>query len=102
MNLAQFLTQTARRLPDEVGFVWGEKRWTWREMEARVDAMAAALQNEFGVEKGERILIQSANSNQMFESMFACFRIGAVWVPANYRQSPTTSPIRRRRAARSA
>src|SRR5690606_4873970 len=33
-------------------------------------------------------LIQSANCNQMFESMFACFRLGAVWVPANYRQSP--------------
>ena len=24
----------------------------------------------------------------MFESMFACFRLGAVWVPANFRQSP--------------
>ncbi|MCV0397781.1 MAG: acyl-CoA synthetase [Rhizobiaceae bacterium] len=88
MNLAHFLTQAARRNPDDIGFVWREQTWTWREMEARVTALAAALRDEFGVAKGDRVLIQSANCNQMFESMFACFRIGAVWVPANYRQSP--------------
>lgn len=88
MNLAHFLTQAARRHPGEIGFVWGERHWTWAEMEARVEAMAAALANEFGIGKGDRVLVQSANSNQMFESMFACFRLGAVWVPTNYRQSP--------------
>ncbi|WP_157017768.1 acyl-CoA synthetase [Mesorhizobium xinjiangense] len=88
MNLAHFLTQSARRNPGEPGFVWGETIWTWSEMEARVEAMAHALATEFGISKGDRVLVQSANCNQMFESMFACFRIGAVWVPANYRQSP--------------
>ncbi|ALA19932.1 MULTISPECIES: acyl-CoA synthetase [Chelatococcus] len=88
MNLSHFLTQAARRNPDDIGFVWRERQWTWREMEARVDAMAAALRDRFGLRKGDRVLIQSANCNQMFESMFACFRLGAVWVPANYRQSP--------------
>ncbi|WP_027156405.1 acyl-CoA synthetase [Mesorhizobium sp. WSM2561] len=88
MNLSHFLTQAARRNPHDIGFVWRERQWTWREMEARVNAMAAALRDDFGVTKGDRILVQSANCNQMFESMFACFRLGAVWVPANYRQSP--------------
>ncbi|KVK68003.1 acyl-CoA synthetase [Agrobacterium sp. TS43] len=88
MNLSHFLTQAARRNPADIGFVWGEKTWTWAEMDARVDAMAQALVTEFGVRKGDRILVQSSNNNQMFESMFACFRVGAVWVPTNYRQSP--------------
>lgn len=88
MNLAHFLTQNARRHAARPGFVWGGRRWTWAEMEARVEAMAAALVEKFGVRKGDRVLIQAANGNQMFESMFACFRIGAVWVPANYRQTP--------------
>lgn len=88
MNLSHFLTQAARRNPADIGFVWGEKTWTWADMEARVNAMALALVNEFGVQKGDRILVQSSNNNQMFESMFACFRVGAVWVPTNYRQSP--------------
>lgn len=88
MNLSHFLTQAARRHPDAVAFVWREKVWSWRQMEARVDALAAALRDQFGIAKGDRVLVQSANCNQMFESMFACFRLGAVWVPANYRQSP--------------
>src|SRR5687767_14542581 len=88
MNLSHLLTQSARRCPNELALIWGERRWTWAEMDERVDAMAVALVSEFGVNKGDRILVQSANSNQMFESMFACFRAGAVWAPANYRQSP--------------
>src|SRR5918997_235596 len=88
MNLSRFLTQSARRHPGDLALVWGERRWTWAEMEARVEAMAAALIFEFGVKKGDRVLVQSANCNQMFESMFACFRAGAVWAPANFRQSP--------------
>lgn len=88
MNLANFLSQAARRHSEEIGFIWAEKLWSWAEMEARVNAMAAALARDYGVVKGDRILVQSSNCNQMFESMFACFRLGAVWVPTNYRQSP--------------
>lgn len=87
MNLSHFLRQSARRYADEIGFVWGERTWTWAELDARVDAMAAALASR-GVARGDRVLVQAKNSNQMFESMFACFRLGAVWVPANYRQTP--------------
>lgn len=88
MNLSHLLTESARRHPDAIGFVWGEKTWTWAEMEARSAAFAMALQARYGLTKGDRLLVQSANNNQMFEAMFACWRIGAVWVPANYRQSP--------------
>ena len=87
MNLAHFLRQSARRYPNEIAFVWGDRSWTWRELDGRVDAMAAALAAR-GVTKGDRVLVQAKNSNQMFESMFACFRIGAVWVPTNFRQTP--------------
>jgi len=87
MNLSHMLRQAARRFPGEVGFVWGDVTWTWAELDSRVDAMAAALAAR-GVIKGDRVLVQSKNCNQMFESMFACFRLGAVWVPTNFRQTP--------------
>ncbi len=87
MNLSHLLRQAARRHGSEIGFAWGEAAWTWSELDRRVDAMAAALA-ERGVAKGDRVLVQSKNGNQMFESMFACFRIGAVWVPTNFRQTP--------------
>ncbi len=88
MNLAHFVTQARRREPEALALVWGERTWTWTELDARIDAAATALQSRFGVVKGDRILVQSANCNQMFEAMFACFRIGAVYVPTNYRQTP--------------
>jgi fatty-acyl-CoA synthase len=84
MNLAQFLRQTAKRHAAEIALVWGERRWTWTELDRRVNAMAVALAAR-GIGKGDRVLVQSKNCNQMFESMFACFRLGAVWVPTNFR-----------------
>jgi len=87
MNLSHILRQAARRFPDEIGFVWGEKTWSWAELDRRVDAMAVALAAR-GVGHGDRVLVQSKNCNQLFESMFVCFRLGAVWVPTNFRQTP--------------
>jgi fatty-acyl-CoA synthase len=87
MNLSHFCTQTARRLPDTVGLVWGQQAWTWAEIEARVSAFAAALA-ETGVRKGDRVLVHSRNCNQMLESMLAVFRLAAVWVPTNFRLTP--------------
>src|SRR5947209_5162591 len=87
MNLAHLLTQNARRHSDRVGFIWGGKSWTWREIEAAVSALAAALAAR-GVVKGDRILVHSRNCDEMFWSMFAAFRLGAVWVPTNFRLMP--------------
>ncbi|HEV7437624.1 MAG TPA: hypothetical protein VGO22_22590, partial [Pseudorhizobium sp.] len=37
MNLARFLTQAMRRNPGGVALVWGPHRWTWAQLDARVD-----------------------------------------------------------------
>lgn len=87
MNLSYFLTQQARRQSKQIAFVWGDLQLTWGALEERVTAMAYAL-SQSGIKKGDRVLVQSANCNQLFESMFACFKLGAVWVPTNFRQTP--------------
>ena len=43
MNLAHFLTQNARRHGDRAGLIWGERSWTWREIDGAVSALASAL-----------------------------------------------------------
>jgi fatty-acyl-CoA synthase len=87
MNLAHFLRQSARRHAGETACVWGGQTWTWAQLDRRVNAMAAALAAR-GIRKGDRILVQSKNCNQMLESMFVCFRLAAVWVPTNFRLTP--------------
>ena len=87
MNLARLLTHTARLHPQHVGLIHGELQWTWSQIDRRVDAMARALR-ELGVRRGDRILLQSRNNLQMFESCWVAFRLGCVWVPTNFRLTP--------------
>ncbi|MGA7805748.1 acyl-CoA synthetase [Bradyrhizobium sp.] len=87
MNLAYLLTQNARRHGGRAGFIWGDRSWSWREIDAAVSALAAALAAR-GIVKGDRILVHSKNCEEMFWSMFAAFRLGAVWVPTNFRLMP--------------
>ncbi len=87
MNLAHFVEQQARRLSGRPALIWGEAVWDWAAFDARVKAMAAVFAAH-GVGKGDRVLVQSRNCNQMFESFFAALRLGAVWVPANFRGAP--------------
>jgi fatty-acyl-CoA synthase len=87
MNLAHFLTRNARRFPDRPGFIWRDRQWTWREIDDVVSALAAGLAAQ-GIAKGDRILVHSKNCDEMFWSKFAAFRLGAVWVPTNFRLLP--------------
>ncbi|MCA6109019.1 acyl-CoA synthetase [Bradyrhizobium cenepequi] len=87
MNLAHIVTQNARRHGDRAGFIWRDRSWTWHEIDGLVSALAAALAAQ-GIVKGDRILVHSKNCDEMFWSMFAAFRLGAVWVPTNFRLMP--------------
>src|ERR1700729_4439288 len=87
MNLAHLVTHSAGRHGDRIGLIWGERSWNWREIDRLVSALAAALAAR-GIVKGDRILVHSKNCDEMFWSMFAAFRLGAVWVPTNFRLMP--------------
>jgi acyl-CoA synthetase (AMP-forming)/AMP-acid ligase II len=86
-NLSQLLRQTAALHPERAGLIQGEQQWTWGEIDRRVDAMVAALRS-LGIRKGDRLLVQSRNTLAMFESCWVAFRLGAVWVPVNFRLTP--------------
>ena len=86
-NLAQLLRHTARLWPERTALIQGEQHWTWAQIDARVDALVAALR-AIGLQKGDRILLQSRNNLALFESGWAAFRMGCVWVPTNFRLAP--------------
>lgn len=86
-NLASMLVHTARLFPDRPGLIQADRHWTWRELDRRVTRAASALAQR-GVRPGDRVLVHSRNCNALFESQWACWRIGAVWVPTNFRLAP--------------
>ncbi len=86
-NLSSLLAQTAALFPDRPGLIQGERAWTWREINARVDALVQGLR-VLGLQAGDKMLVQSRNNLALFESCWAAFRLGAVWVPTNFRLTP--------------
>lgn len=87
MNLGRLLSDVARRYPSEPGVIIGERQWTWREIDDRVNAAVQALR-ALGIGKGDKILVHSRNNLPIFESAWIAFKLGAVWVPTNYRITP--------------
>jgi len=83
-NLSVLLAQTAALFPDRPGLIHGDRAWSWREINARVDALVQGLRS-LGVKAGDKMLVQSRNNAALFESCWAAFRLGAVWVPTNFR-----------------
>ena len=65
------------------------RRWlTYREFDDRATRLATALRERFGVEHGDRVGFLAQNSTDHFETMFACWKLGAIFVPVNWRLSP--------------
>ena len=87
MNLGRLLTQTAGRWPDRAGLVQGDRVWSWAELDRRTDAVVAGLRRR-GIGQGDRVMIHARNGSAMFESLWAAFKLGAVWVPTNFRLTP--------------
>ncbi|WP_326806815.1 MULTISPECIES: AMP-binding protein [unclassified Streptomyces] len=88
VNLATLLTQTARRLPRHDALVHGSTRWSWRQLDDAVSALARALR-ERGIRQGDCVLLHSANHAEFVQTMFATWRIGAVLAPTNSRLTPS-------------
>lgn len=96
MNLGRLLSDVARRLPDQPGLILSDgspegtsdRIATWSQINTRVDSLARQLQ-QLGLRKGDRMLVHSRNNQALFESAWAAFKLGLVWVPTNVRITPS-------------
>jgi len=57
---------------------------TYRELDERVTALASLL-SERGVGAEQRVAVLARSRVELFELMFACVRLGAVFTPLNWR-----------------
>lgn len=87
MNLGRLLTHTSKLYPDHAALITEDATWTWSQVNSRVNAMVQALR-KLGVKKGDKLLTQSRNNIQMFETCWVAFKLGCVWVPTNFRLTP--------------
>jgi fatty-acyl-CoA synthase len=78
------LRATAGRFPDRDAVVFPQLglRWSWRELDRRVDAVASAM-IDLGVGPGRHVGIWSMNAPEWVVTQFAVGRVGAVLVNIN-------------------
>ncbi len=63
-----------------------DARWSYGDLDAAAQALGAAL-TEKGVAPGDRVMIVSENCAAAVAALFATWRIGAIALPVNARQS---------------
>lgn len=83
INIGELMTQRAYLSPNKEGYV-GRKRFTFSEMNDRVNQFAHYLLNE-GVKQGDRLPLFCKNNEDFITAFFAAAKIGAITVPINWR-----------------
>ncbi|GAA3551704.1 long-chain fatty acid--CoA ligase [Amycolatopsis ultiminotia] len=86
-NFAAILDHNTGRAPGRIVLRQGERELTNQELLDRVNAIAAGL-TDLGVGPGDVVAILLYNHLEFLETVFAVNRIGAAFLPLNYRLSP--------------
>ena len=81
-----FLRRSASVLPDKVAVVHGDRRYTYREFEERVNRLASQLRKA-GLQKHDRVAFLCPNIPALLEAHFAVPAAGGILVPINTRLS---------------
>jgi acyl-CoA synthetase (AMP-forming)/AMP-acid ligase II len=85
-NFASILDYHLAQRPDAVAVVQDERRLTVRRLHERVNRLAAGL-SELGVRRGDVVGLLLYNQPEFLELVYATNRLGAVFLPLNYRLS---------------
>lgn len=84
MTTVDFLSISKDICPERVSIIFDGKSWTYEQLDKRSNQLARALVG-LGAKRGETIGIIEVNCNQYIESYFAVAKLGAFFVPLNFR-----------------
>lgn len=88
LGLAALFRVHAANTPESIAIVCGEQRLTYRELDARIDRLAARLRHEHGVRRGDAAILLMHNRAEFVEVQAAMTRLGGAAVSASYRSTP--------------
>lgn len=76
------LRRSARRTPARVAVEYGDRAWTYEELDEAVSRAASVLRDQ-GLAPGDRVGSYGHNSDAYLIGFLACARAGLVHVPVN-------------------
>ncbi|NVI89049.1 class I adenylate-forming enzyme family protein [Actinomadura sp. BRA 177] len=85
ISLGESIALTARNYPDRASFLFADGgEHTFAQTNARVNRLVSALRSN-GIGRGDRLAIFALDSHRFVEIVLAATKLGAVYVPLNYR-----------------
>ncbi len=86
IGLGNWMYQRALRTPHRLALTFEGTTFTYAEVQDRIDRLASALRMG-GLCQGDRVAFLGFNQPAFLETLFAAARIGAIFVPLNFRLS---------------
>jgi fatty-acyl-CoA synthase len=82
-----WIAHHSRRSPDKLALVdlGSGRSFSYGELNTRVSRLAGHLRDTLKVKRGDRVAVLALNTTDTMEVQFACFRVGAVFLPLNNR-----------------
>jgi len=84
ISLGSWFAERAAITPNRRALTFEGTTWDYGEMLQRINSLAAELQHG-GVCHGDRVAFLGLNQPAFFETLFATARLGAIFVPLNFR-----------------
>jgi fatty-acyl-CoA synthase len=83
---ADWIAHHAHVSPDReaVYDIASDRRFTYVQFDGRIRRLALYLKS-LGISEGDRVAVLSHNDSDVFEIQFACQRLGAIFLPLNWR-----------------
>lgn len=80
----------ARRAPKKLAVVdlASDRRFTYGEFRERIVSLASFLSTSLSIGPGDRVCVIAKSCVEAFEIQFACAKIGAIFLPVNWRLTP--------------
>ncbi len=94
-----WIAHYGRRNPAKTALIdlASDRRFSYGELDQRVSRLAGHLRDALKVARGDRVAVLALNTTDTMEVQFACFRLGAVFLPLNNRLTVPELAVHRRR-----
>lgn len=87
MNIGNIPKRNAIQFPDKTALIYEGERWTWKELNGRINRLSNALM-ALGLAKGDKVAILTENVPAIVEVNYACAKAGTVFFPVMSRLNP--------------
>ena len=84
-DISGWIAHRAGWAPDDTAIRFEGSDISYAALEDRIGRLAGALAGAFGITGGDRVAHLGVNAPEMIELLFACARLGAIFVPLNGR-----------------